>query len=259
MKKIKKIKKNASLKTQSTEKILSVNITTLSRSKILKLIALRARQNKQTVIFTPNPQILLEADRCKNAELLNLATLNIPDGVGIAIASKIKGGRIQCRVSGIDLAESILAISEKMGYRVFLLGARRGVAKVAKQKIKERYPHIKICGTHHGYFDKFGKENKRVVRAIKGARPDVIFVCFGYPAQEKWIIKNAPDLPSVKIFIGLGGSLDVWSGKTKRAPTVFKALGIEWLYRTVTEPHRIRIFWDIPAFLFRVLRTKNNE
>jgi N-acetylglucosaminyldiphosphoundecaprenol N-acetyl-beta-D-mannosaminyltransferase len=249
--------KKANFDCNDTEKILSVNITTLTKKKILEAIAKRIKNNTRTVIFTPNPQILLCAQKsASHRRLLECADINIPDGIGIVIASKIKGGRIQCRVSGIDLASDILKIAQKKEYKIFLLGAKKGVAKKAAKNIKNRFPKIKICGTHHGYFKKNGEENQRVVKIIQKKKPDIVFVCFGYPTQERWILDNAPSLPTVKILIGLGGTLDVWSGNIRRAPILFKALGLEWLYRTLKEPKRARIFLDIPIFLFKALTQK---
>ena len=247
--------KIAKFNDSNTEKILSVNISTLTKREILKIIALRAREKKRTIIFTPNPQILLSAQKSSDeARLLSSSDLNIPDGIGLVIASRLRCGKIKSRISGIDIAESILALSQKNGYRVFLLGANRGVAKRAKHSLMMRYPRLKICGVHHGYFEKSGTENEKIVKAIRKKSPDIIFVCMGYPTQEHWIINNAPALPSAKILIGLGGSLDVWSGKAKRAPLPLQIIGLEWLYRAIKEPKRIKIFWDIPRFLFEVLR-----
>ena len=92
---------------------------------------------------------------------------------------------------------------------------------------------------------------------INESTPDLLFVCLGSPYQEEWIEKNKKELYTVKLFMGLGGSLDVWSGKIKRAPLPLQAIGLEWLYRTVKEPKRARIFLDIPRFLFETLRAKN--
>ena len=251
--------KSKHFKSKRCERILSVDISTLTKREILKIIALRTKEKKRTVIFTPNPQMLLGEQRLKqNRRLLNSADINIPDGIGIVIASRLTGGKIRARISGIDLAESILALSEACGYRVFLLGAERGIAKKAAKKIKKRFQNINICGTHHGYFNKFGEENKKIIKAINKKNPDIIFVCMGYPTQEKWIIENAPSILSARIFIGLGGALDVWSGKTQRAPLLFKIMGLEWLYRTVKEPRRAKIFWDIPVFLFKALIHKKS-
>jgi N-acetylglucosaminyldiphosphoundecaprenol N-acetyl-beta-D-mannosaminyltransferase len=116
--------------------------------------------------------------------------------------------------------------------------------------MRVRYPTLQICGVHHGYFDKSGAENAEVIKKIRTAAPDILFVCFGFPAQEKWITDNLSSLPSVKLALGLGGSLDVWSGNIRRAPLLVQKAGLEWLWRTVLEPKRARIFLDIPHFLF---------
>lgn len=236
------------------EKILSVKICSSTKKDILNAVEKRMKDGKTTVIFTPNAQILLDAQKSvSRKKLLNSSTINLPDGTGIALTSKLKRGNIKRRISGIDFAELLLSLSEKKGYRVYLLGAKDGVARKAKRRLKKRYPKLNVCGTRHGYFEKTGKENEEALNEIKKARPDLLFVCLGSPAQEEWIIENKKELPTVKLYIGLGGSLDVWSGNIKRAPVTLQALGLEWLYRTLKEPKRARIFLDIPRFLFKAL------
>lgn len=249
--------KRANFNKNNSEKILSVKISTLTKREILKLIALRAKYNNQTIIFTPNPQMLLKAQSSKKLTLLlNNSFINVPDGIGIVIASKLLKGNIRSRISGIDLAESILLLAQKQSYNVFLLGAEPTIAKKASVRLKKRFPNLKICGTHHGYFNKSGKENKKIVRAIQKTNPDIIFVCMGYPTQEKWIVENASALPSVKIFIGLGGSLDVWAEKVDRAPALFKITGFEWLWRVIQDPKKAKIFLDIPLFTLEIIKEK---
>ena len=246
------------MKALKTEKILSVNICSSPKKLIIDTLQKRMAHKKRTVVFTPNTQMILNAQASKKAiALLNSSTLNVPDGTGVVMASKLLGGKIKARISGIDLADALLHLAQKRKYRVFLLGAKRGIAKKARKNLKACYPKLKICGTHHGYFKKNGKENEKIIKKINAARPDVIFVCFGSPAQEIWITKNARALNSVKLFIGLGGSLDVWAGNIKRAPVIFQITGLEWLYRTVKEPKRAKIFIDIPRFLFEVLMSKS--
>ena len=250
--------KKSKLSAYPSEKILSTNITTLARRALIRIIALRAKQKKRTVIFTPNPQILLSAQKSKKeSQPLQASDINIPDGIGVVMASRLTGGKIKARIGGIDLAQDILALAQEKHYKVFLLGSQKGVAKIAKKNLKKKYPALNICGTHHGYFEKY--ENEKIIQKINHARPDIIFVCMGYPRQEEWIIQNKDKLNSVRIFIGLGGSLDVWAQKAKRAPIPLRAIGLEWLYRTVKEPKRARIFFDIPRFLFAVWKSKNGE
>ena len=172
------------------------------------------------------------------------------------MASKLQKGKIESRIGGIDFATKLLYIAEKRGYKVFLLGAKPNIAKKARYALKKSFPSLSICGTHHGYFKKNGKENDAVTKKISLANPDIVFVCFGAPTQEEWIIKNKSSLPNVKLFIGLGGSLDVFSGNVKRAPKLMQRLGLEWLYRTTEDPKRAKIFLDIPIFLFKTLKTQ---
>ena len=248
------------MKKLKKEKILGVNICASPMKDIIRFASKKLRSKTQTVIFTPNPQILLKAQNSPTYQKeLNSATINLPDGIGIVLASKLRKGKIKQRIGGIDFATKLLLIAEKQGYRVFLLGAKPNIANKAKRKLKKQYPALIICGTHHGYFKKNGKENDAVTKKISLANPDIIFVCLGAPTQEEWIIKNKNSLPNVKLFIGLGGSLDVFAGNVKRAPKLMQRLGLEWLYRTVKEPKRARIFWDIPVFLFKILKSKNKH
>ena len=239
------------------EKILSVKICSSKKEEILRSLDKRIKKGIPTVIFTPNTKMLLQANASPAfLKILNSSSLNIPDGSGILIASRMLGGNIKQRITGIDFAASLLALAEKRGYRVFLLGSERGVAKKAKKNLKISFPKLKICGAHHGYFKKSGKENEKLLKKIRSAHPDILFVCLGSPTQEKWIAKNARQISSLKLSIGLGGSLDVWAGKVSRAPKLIQIAGLEWLWRTIKEPKRARIFFDIPVFLFKVRQNK---
>ena len=234
-------------------KILGVCFTSTDRAALLYKINQRIKRGERTVIFTPNPQILLKASR--DSELkkaLSSASFNIPDGIGVIWASRLLGCPLKERISGIDLGEDILKLAERHSYSVFLLGGKSGVARKAARELQRRYDDLRICGTHHGYFE----DSERITDLVSKLRPDIILVCLGSPKQEKWIINNLSAIPSVRLAMGLGGSLDVWSGKTKRAPNAFRSLGLEWLWRTIREPKRARIFADIPHFLFCVIKQK---
>ena len=245
------------MKNPKNEKILKTNICSSPIENILLTVRKRLKKEEQTIIYTPNPQILLRAEKSqKYRKILNSSTINLPDGVGVVLASKLSNGKIKSRIGGIDFAEKLISIAEKYGYKIFLLGAKPNVANKAKRILNRTHPDLIICGTHHGYFKKSGKENQAIIKKIASASPDIIFVCLGSPEQEIWITKNKNKLPQIKLFIGLGGSLDVFAGNAKRAPKLVQAIGFEWLYRTVKEPKRARIFLDIPIFLFKVLINK---
>ena len=236
--------------------ILGVHITKSSKRELLSHLASDLKHGRQSAIFTPNSQMLLAASKDRELrKLLNSSELNIPDGVGVRLAARLRGVRLES-MSGIDIAEELLSVAVSKGYRVFFLGAKRGVAKKAADNMRVRYPTLQICGMHHGYFDKSGEENADVLKKIRTAAPDILFVCFGFPAQEKWIADNLASLPSVKLALGLGGSFDVWSGNIRRAPLLIQKAGLEWLWRTVLEPKRARIFVDIPHFLIETIKDK---
>ena len=237
--------------------LFSVSISTENKQETLKNIEKLLYKDSQRKIFTPNTEMLLAARRdLAVADMLNSADLLIPDGTGIKIASHFRKNPIPERISGIDTAEEILTLSERQGFSVFLLGGRPTVAERAAKNLQERLPMLNICGTHHGYFEKSGEENREVIDKIQMARPDILFVCFGFPLQERWICENISALPSVRIAMGLGGSLDIWSGSKKRAPEFIQAIGLEWLWRSVLEPKRLKIFLEIPEFLYFALKER---
>ncbi|MBO5883745.1 MAG: WecB/TagA/CpsF family glycosyltransferase [Clostridia bacterium] len=209
------------------------------------------------VIFTPNSLILLRASKsAPDRRILNSADLLLPDGAGVIIASRFLGYPINKRRTGIDTAEELLAFAEKNSLSVFLLGGKKGVASPAAKNLKQRFPGLQIAGTHHGYFNKNGQENQKVIDMINRVSPDILFVCFGYPMQERWIYENKDKLHSVKLLMGLGGSLDVWSGRIKRAPIQIQKMNFEWLWRMLQEPRRIKDVALLSIFFIKVAEQK---
>ena len=198
-------------------------------------------------VVTPNAIML---DGCRRqtelADLLNRATLCLPDGRGVLMAAKRHGTPLPMRVAGIDFGERVLQKAAADGARVFLLGGRAEVAAKAAERLTERIPNLSICGTHHGFFDHSGAENDRVCHKIRTADPQILFVCLGFPLQEAWMMQNISRLPSVRLCACLGGSLDVWSGDIKRAPVALQKVGLEWAWRMLREPRRLK---QLPALI----------
>lgn len=204
-------------------------------------------------VFTPNPEMLAATQKDDSvAALLRSADLLLPDGVGVLLAARLSGKRLPGTVTGIDTAEWLLQAAERRRLSVFLLGGKPGVAEEAAQAWKVKLPHLTVCGTHHGYFDKEvgSAENQAVCRAIRAAAPDLLFVCLGFPLQERWIAENASSLPSLRLTIGVGGAADVWSGRVRRAPKPIRSLHCEWLWRAVWEPRRVRRLLPLPHMLW---------
>ena len=216
--------------------------------------AMQAATTEPCWVATPNALMLRSCrEHPERRELLNAASLVLPDGAGVLLAAKKQGTPLSCRITGIDFAEALLSAAAARGDRVFLLGGRDGVAPVAAENLMKKHPSLCVCGSYWGYFEKQGEENRRVLGIIRACRPDILLVCFGFPIQEAWIRENLPHLPSVKVAAGLGGSLDVWAGKATRAPLRWQKSGMEWAWRMLHEPRRVR---DLPALLsfYRSLR-----
>lgn len=223
-------------------------------SEITQML-LKAERTSYT--FTPNSEILYMAYKDKNFKnILNSADFLLPDGSGIYLASKIIGTPFVSRTAGIDFGWDILRQSAKSKLKVYLLGGKEGVADLAAKKLTSEIEGLVICGTHHGYFNKCknSEENREIVKEIKKSEADVVFVCFGAPDQEKWIYENAASLSEVRLFAGLGGSLDVWSGNLKRAPKYIQKAGLEWLWRAISEPKRFKRIPRLFKFLYCVCK-----
>ena len=216
------------------------NITPFGYHKTLSDCFERLKAQKKTAVFTPNSEMLYNAAKSeKIRDVLDSADILFPDGAGIYMSMKALGFSPIERTAGIELGERLLRESAKRGYRIFLLGAKKGVAEKAARRLRTKYRELSICGCHHGYFEKCGKENDRVIDKINRSGADIVFVCFGFPSQELWIKENINRLTSAKLCLGLGGSLDVWSGDTRRAPETVSSLGLEWLWRTAKDPKRL--------------------
>ena len=206
------------------------------------------------IICTPNPEIVMEATKdSKLMNILNAADLVVPDGVGVVWASKFNKVKIPERVAGYDLCQTVFSKMSQKGKTVYFFGGAPGVAAKAAEKMKAAYPGLKIVGTRNGYFT--SAEEKDIIREIKSLSPDLLLVGLGAPKQEKWIYENLR-FTGAKVAIGVGGSFDVMAGNIKRAPKIFQKLGLEWFYRLLCQPTRIKRMMRLPVFAVKVLFSK---
>ena len=205
---------------------------------------------KTNTVVTPNAEI---AQRCVEDEtirsLVTDADLVIPDGAGVVLAARILGTPLKCKVPGCELGELIVSRAADEGFRIFFLGGKPGVAALAEEKLREKYPGFHTVGVLDGYFSKEGPENEAVLAEIRESHADILFVCLGFPAQERWMHDNRGNLPAVRVMLGLGGSLDCYAGTVRRAPKVFIRLGLEWFYRLLCQPSRAWRMRKLPKFL----------
>ena len=227
--------------------LCGVKIDNLSRMEAVE----RAMKDgeKACWVVTPNA-VMLDACRrnADRARLLNGATLSLADGKGVLLLARRNGTPLCERVAGIDFAEALLASAAERGMRVFLLGGEAGVAERASACLRKKFPTLCICGTWHGYFSLGDSMDAAVLGAVRDSKADILLVCMGFPRQEEWIAAHLSSLEDVRIVIGLGGSLDVWAGNVKRAPHFLSVVGLEWAWRMLLQPKRLR---HLPA-LFRM-------
>jgi exopolysaccharide biosynthesis WecB/TagA/CpsF family protein len=212
------------------------------------------------VSFNPELVIRAQSDPAV-AEMMWATDLSYPDGVGATWAAARQGARGAVagdeasdaveRVAGIDLAQRILELSAEEGLSVYLLGSAEGVAAEAARRQKELLPGLNIVGTHHGYFSR--DDESAIVATIRAAGPAILLVALGAPRQELFLYRYRDQL-GARVALGVGGSLDVWAGKVKRAPAWTQRAKVEWLYRLASDPRRLRRQMSLPKYAVQVVR-----
>ena len=199
------------------KEVLGVNFDDLTREEAAQAGAALLAEDKFHYVVTPNPEFILAAE--KDEEFRRV-------------------------LNGADL--DMLSCLNERGGRLYLLGAKPGVAEEAGRRILERHPNITLCGAQDGYF----KDEEAVLLKVAAARPDLLFVCLGAPKQEKWMARWGKHT-GARLAIGLGGALDVFAGKTERAPESWQKLGLEWAYRLKKEPQRAGRMAKLPLVLVK--------
>ena len=201
-------------------------------------------------VVTINPEMILSAKSNPDfAEIINSAELVIPDGIGVQLGLKILGHNVR-RIAGIEFGRKL--IDKFASQPTAFVGAKPEIIQKAVENLKKEVPNLNAVYVQDGYF----KDDDRVLDELTAANPKLVLVALGSPKQEIFISKAKNLLPNA-LFIGLGGSFDVWSGVVERAPGIWQKLGLEWLYRTVKEPKRFkRIFPTLPLFVLKVFKEK---
>lgn len=234
------------------ENILGIDVCDVSYEELMKAISHDIEKNNQSFIVAINPEKILKSRKDEQLRsLLNGATYQIADGIGIIYASKLRGGSIKKRVTGIDTMEHLCELATKNDYSIFMYGAKNEILMQAKRNLEAKFKGIKIVGVINGYEE----DNDKIIKAINKVKPNIIFVAMGSPKQELWI-KDNMDKVDVNIFQGVGGSFDVFSGAVKRAPVAMQKIGLEWFYRLLKDPKRILRQVKLIKFLGIVLITK---
>lgn len=229
-------------------KIFNREITFGTSKEIISIIENLVKNNNSLYpnqVITLNSLIYLNTKFNKEAlQSLKKASLVICDSFGVAVVCSLFSLRILRHQPGIELIEEIAKISKQKEYKIFLLGSKEEIVKETAERLKKIY-EANIVGEHHGYFLKTQLEQKQVIDSLNQTEPDILFVGLPTEIQESWIYRNLKNL-KCKLVIGVGGSFDVISGKLKRAPKLFIMFGLEWFFRLVQEPWRIKRILKLP-------------
>lgn len=233
-------------------KILDFNIFNEDKKSLMNYIEKIDKVN----IISGNPEVLFNGlnNSVLEENFKQKTSIIIPDGVGTVLASKLLKNPVKEKIAGIDVVREVLVKANLEGKSIYLLGAKEEVLNKCVENIKNEFPNLKISGSHNGFFDLNDCED--IIDDIKRCNPWAIFVAMGSPRQEIFIQKvmNSVD---THIFMGVGGVFDIFAGNLKRAPKWMISLGLEWLYRVVKEPFRIKRLIAIPKFLLLVLKYRN--
>lgn len=236
--------------------ILNVLIDAVTMNEAVQRVEGFMKSKKPHLIATANAEMIMMANHdAELKDILNSAALVVPDGAGAVWAARHQGYAMPERVAGYDMAQQLLALSAKKGYRVYLLGAAPGVAEKAKKQAEKKYKGVSIVGVHDGYFN--DENEASIIKEIQAAQPHLLLVALGVPRQEKWIKKHMTEL-NVPALIGVGGTFDVMAGIVKRAPVWMQRARLEWLYRGIKQPQRLGRLMALPKFVMRVYREKKH-
>lgn len=234
--------------------VLGVRVDSATYQDLLERVDAFVASRQPHQIVTLNPEMLVMAhDNPDFRRILNAADLNVADGVGLILAARWLGHPLPERVTGSDGIYRLAAYCAQRGYRPFFLGAAPGVAEVVAQRLTAAYPGLEVAGTYAG--SPREEDAEEIIARVRAARPDLLLVAYGVPAEEQWIARHRDRL-GVPVMIGVGGAFDFVAGVARRAPVWMRRVGLEWLHRLIQEPWRWRRQLALPRFVALVFRQK---
>ncbi|WAL58531.1 WecB/TagA/CpsF family glycosyltransferase [Thermocoleostomius sinensis] len=238
-------------------KLLHTRFHQITCCELLDYITDVAKQRKKTVVGNVNIRAMNFAyTQPWFQDFINTSDLVFCDGFGVLLASRLSGYKLESkhRTTCADYLDKLAKACEKESLSLYLLAGKPGVVDRAIAKLSIVAPNLKIGG-HHGYFEKEGHENEAIVAEINQFKPDILYVGFGMPIQERWILDNMHKIDT-RVFLPLGACLDFYTGTLPRAPKWITDSGLEWLARLLTEPRRLWVRYVIgnPLFFYRIFK-----
>lgn len=232
--------------------LYGIPFSKLNMQQTMKLLVSHINQGHYLQVITANPIMVMTA--LKNDKYMNLmkkADLIVPDGIGIVWAAAKLGNPVCERITGFDLLHELMKEGQLYKWKVYLLGAAPHVVQATAKILQQQYPFTFIVGYKDGFFN--SDKDEEIIARIREADPDLLFVARGIETQDPWIAKYRHQL-QVPLMIGVGGSFNVIAGKCKRAPIWVQNLGMEWLYRLMKEPKRLKRMLVLPKFAWKVMQ-----
>jgi len=237
-----------------TSIVLGVRVDRIPMKRVLKTVEDWMENNRvKRYIVTPNPEMVIEAQKDKEFKrVLNQADLRIPDGMGLKLADK----RIK-RLAGADVMMKLIKLADKKGWKVMLLGGKPGIAERAGSKLQERFKNLQLAVLAGPQKIKkvSVEENRNLIKSINEFKPDLLLVGFGHGKQEKWIAGNLNKL-KIKVAMGVGGAIDYLVKPWLRAPKAVQIIGLEWWWRLMLQPWRLKRQLKLIKFMRLVLEQK---
>ena len=233
---------------RKTESLQGINTDTFDFNSAVDY----AYQNRGQVV-TLNPEMVMSAKKSSSfKKILSQSELVIPDGVGVELGFKILGKKNIHRIAGIEFAYQMLKKFAQNSMPVALIGAKQEVLELACDKLKQEFKGLNVVYSQNGYFT----DSEKVKQELINSEAKLALIALGSPKQEEFIYEIKSHMPQT-LFIGVGGSFDVWAGAVERAPEIWQKMGLEWLYRTLKQPSRFkRIFPTLPLFVLSVVKER---
>jgi N-acetylglucosaminyldiphosphoundecaprenol N-acetyl-beta-D-mannosaminyltransferase len=234
--------------------ILGCRVDAIDSDGAVARIAELARGEKPSLVVTLGTEMVVYAQSDPRfREIVNSSALSLCDTIGVKVAARLQGADVRERVTGVDLLEPLCAMFAERAVSVYFLGAKDDTAQRAAAVLQARHPDLIVAGARDGYFEREQEPDVAAAVAASGAR--AIFVGLGSPRQELFLAERLNET-GCAVGIGVGGSFDVLAGNVRRAPLLWRRLGLEWLYRLVREPRRWRRQLALPQFVWLALRDR---
>jgi N-acetylglucosaminyldiphosphoundecaprenol N-acetyl-beta-D-mannosaminyltransferase len=234
--------------------VLGVGFDRVPLAAAVERILRRVEAGERTFVVTANPEfVMLARQDAAVAQIAREAHLVVADGSGVVAASRLLGDPLP-RVPGRLLVDALVPHLAQRHTPIFFLGAAPGVAERAAAELRRRAPGLVVAGVHAGSAEP--EHDAESVARIRDTAAQVLLVAYGMPKQERWIARNLPALPGVRLAIGVGGVFDQLAGVQKVPPAALHAIGLEWLWRLLREPWRWRRQRVLPVFALLVLRKR---